>query len=279
VNAERDRDRDRDLAGAIAIVTGASRGIGKGCALELAAAGATVYLTARTACEEGAALPGSLEGTIGEIERAGGRAVGVQCDHADDAQVAALFERVEREQGQIDVLVNNAFAVPPHVDARVPFWETPIADWDTMIDVGTRSAYVATHHAATRMVAQNAGLVVNVSSAGAVRFFHHVVYGVGKAALDRFTRDAARPLAAYGVAVVSVWPYLVRTERVARMENVDPALTESPRFVGKGIVALATDGDVLRRSGRAFSTHTLAVEYGFVDVDGAMPPEQPWEPK
>jgi NAD(P)-dependent dehydrogenase (short-subunit alcohol dehydrogenase family) len=268
-----------DLAGAVAVVTGASRGIGKGCALELGAAGATVYVTARTVRDEGAELSGSLEATVAEIEREGGRAVGVQCDHADDEQVAALFAQIERECGRLDVLVNNAFRVPEHMDPRVPFWETPITDWDAMIEVGTRSAYVATHHAARCMVEAGTGLIVNISSAGAVRFFHHLVYGIGKEALDRLTKDAARPLAEHGVAIVSIWPFLVRTERVEQMPGVDLAFTESPNFVGKGIVAMACDPDVLRRTGCTFTTHTLAVEYGFVDVDGALPPDQPWEPR
>lgn len=267
------------LTDAVAVVTGASRGIGKGCALELAAAGATVYVTARTAAGEGAELPGSLEATVAEIEAEGGRAVGVQCDHADDEQVADLFHRIGGEQGRLDVLVNNAFRVPERMDPRVPFWETPITDWDAMIDVGTRSAYVATHHAAQRMVAAGSGVVVNVSSAGAVRFFHHLVYGIGKEALDRFTKDAARPLAEHGVAVVSIWPFLVRTERVETIPGIESAITESPRFVGRGIVALAVDPDILQRTGRAYTTHSLGVDYGFVDVDGAVPPEQPWEPR
>jgi dehydrogenase/reductase SDR family protein 1 len=268
-----------DVEGAVALVTGGSRGIGKGCAVELGAAGATVYVTARTATDAAADVSGSLDETVATIEREGGRAVGVRCDHADDTQVADLFERIDREQGRLDVLVNNAFRVPERMDPRVPFWETPIADWDAMIDVGTRSAYVATHHAARRMVEAGSGLIVNISSAGAIRFFHHLVYGVGKEALDRLTKDAARPLAEHGVSIVSIWPFLVRTERVEQMPGVDLAFTESPRFVGMGIVAMLGDPDGLRRTGRAFTTHTLAVEYGFVDIDGSLPAEQPWEPQ
>ncbi len=265
------------LAGAVAIVTGATRGIGKGCALELAAAGATVYATGRTV-REGASLPGSLEVTVREIARHGGRGIPVRCDHADDDDVDALFARVVDECGRLDVLVNSAFAVPRRMGPETPFWETPVSDWDTMIDVGTRSAYVATHHAARVMVAAGRGLIVNVSSAGAVRFFHHLVYGIGKAGLDRLTRDAAHPLRAHAVTVVSVWPYFVGTERVERMPGVDLASTESPRFVGRGIVALATDPGVARWSGRAVTTRGLADAYGFTDVDGRVPPDQPWQP-
>jgi dehydrogenase/reductase SDR family member 1 len=268
----------RPLAGTVAVVTGASRGIGKGCALELGAAGARVYVTGRTVSERDAPLPGSLEATVAEIEGLGGSAAAVACDHADDAQVTDLFDRVVADHGRLDVLVNNAFGVPSRMDPRVPFWETPITDWDAMIDVGTRSAYVCTHHAARIMVPLRRGLVVNVSSAGAVRFFHHLVYGIGKAALDRLTNDAARPLAAHDVSIVSVWPFVARTERVMEMAGLDLGATESTRFVGRGIVALASDPDVARWNGRAVTTRALADAYAFTDIYGALPPQQPWQP-
>ncbi|MFA5884993.1 MAG: SDR family NAD(P)-dependent oxidoreductase [Acidimicrobiia bacterium] len=266
------------LAGTVAVVTGASRGIGKGCAIELAAAGATVYVTARTLHAAESSRVASLEATIEEIAARGGRAVAVRCDHANDDDVDGLFARVRDEHGRLDVLVNNAFRPAPHRDPRVPFWETPIADWDALIDVGTRSAYTGTHHAARMMVDARRGLVVNVSSAGAIRYFHHLVYGIGKEALDRLTRDAARPLAPHGVAIVSIWPYLVRTETVLSMPGIDDTITESTRFSGRAIVALASDPDVLACTGRAFTTRALADRYGFVDVDGRLPPHQPWAP-
>lgn len=270
-----------DLKGAVTMVTGASRGIGKGCALELGTSGATVYVTGRTLRPGGSDLPGSLEETADAINRLGGHGghgVAVRCDHANDAEVEALFAQVERESGRIDVLVNNAFRVPDDLDPRVPFWETPVSYWDDMIDVGTRSAYVATHLAARLMVPAKRGLIVNVSSAGAIRYFHHLLYGIGKVALDRLTRDAARPLRPHGVAIVSLWPYLVRTERVLRMRGVDLQQTESPQFAGRGIVALASDPDVLRWTGRAVTSHGLAIAYGFTDVDGRLPIEPPWQP-
>jgi dehydrogenase/reductase SDR family protein 1 len=266
------------LVGRVAVVTGASRGIGKGCAFELAAAGATVYVTGRTAEDGTGSRPGSLAATVAEIADAGGRAVAIRCDHSADADVERLFSQVLTEAGRIDVLVNNAFAAPERIDPRVPFWETPIADWDAMINVGTRSAYVSSHHAARAMVAEHRGLIVNVSSAGAVRFFHHLGYGVGKAALDRFTRDAAKPLAEHEVAIVSLWPFLVRTETVVQLPWVDLKETESSRFCGRGVAALAADPAVLRWTGRALTTRTVADEYRFRDVDGVLPPEQPWRP-
>jgi dehydrogenase/reductase SDR family protein 1 len=265
----------RPLAGRIAVVTGASRGVGKGCALELGAAGATVYLTGRTVEEGAAPLPGSIGATAAEIESAGGRGVAVACDHRDDAAVEALFARVHREAGRLDVLVNNAFGIPPELTNGKPFFENPLSNWDDMIDVGTRSAYVASWHAARMMVERGSGLIVNVSSSGAVEYAWHVAYGVGKAALDRLTADAARELRPHGVAVVSLWPGLVRTERTTLAERSLPGLdfsgAESQRFTGRAVVALAADPDVLARSGRAWSSRALADAYGFSDVDGSLP--------
>jgi len=264
------------LDGRVAIVTGASRGIGRGCALELGAAGATVYVTGRTVTEGAAELPGTVTATATEIAAAGGRAVAVRCDHRDDAQVESLFERVLAEQGRLDLLVNNAFIIPKELTAGLPFWRCPISNWDDMLDVGTRSAYVASVFAARIMIARKSGLIANISSSGAAEYAWHVAYGVGKAALDRLTADTARELREHGVAVVSLWPGLVRTERVVSMRDALPALNfetaESPRFSGRAVVALAADPDVLRRSGSAFASHDLALEYGFRDVDGRLPP-------
>ena len=263
------------LDGRVAIVTGASRSIGKGCALELGAAGATVYATGRTLKEGDAPLPGSLDATVREVNALGGRGIGVVCDHRDDAQVAALFERVADECGRLDILVNNAFLIPPELTSGLPFWETPLSNWDDMIDVGTRSAYVATWHAAKPMAAGGSGLIVNVSSSGAIAFAWHVAYGVGKCALDRITADTAHQLRERGVAVVSLWPGLVYNERLQQVPNIEQMFdisgAESTRFCGRAVAALAGDGDVLKRSGSAVSARELADQYGFTDVDGRLP--------
>jgi len=274
-----------ELAGKVAIVTGASRGIGKGIALELGAAGATVYVTARSTSESDHPLPGTIGATAQEVDaiaaESGGRGVAVALDHRDDAAVEALFESVLAEHGRLDVLVNNAFIVTDQLTSGLPFWEADLSNWDDMIDVGTRSAYVATVFAARAMVKANAGLVVNVSSSGAEEYAWQVAYGVGKCALDRITADTAHELAAHGasgVSVVSVWPGFVRTERIdvgAAMgllpDSLDLSTSESPRFMGRAVVALAADPAVSRWSGRAVSARDLADEYGFTDVDGNLP--------
>src|SRR5439155_26854676 len=187
------------LAGRVALVTGATRGIGKGIALELGAAGATVYLTGRTV--DAGALPGTIGETVAEIAALGGIGIALRCDHRDDAQVETVFAQVRGEHGRLDVLVNNVYSSPdlvPYIGR--PFWELPMAAWDDVIDVGLRSHYVATAFAAPMMVERGEGLVVNVSSSGAIGYAHTVAYGVGKAALDRMTADTAHELHAHGVA-------------------------------------------------------------------------------
>ena len=267
------------LAGQVAIVTGGSRGVGKGCALELGAAGATVYVTGRSVGEADHPLPGTVGATAREIDELGGTGVAVQCDHRDDDAVRALFERVTSEHGRLDVLVNNAFIVPDELTSGLPFWEVPISNWDDMVDVGTRSAYVASVFAAPTMVDAGTGLIVNISSSGAEEYAWHVAYGVGKCALDRLTADTAHELGPRGVSVVSLWPGFVRTERIdvamgsaALPASLDVSSAESPRFTGRGVVALATDPEVPRWSGRAVAVRDLADEYGFTDVDGRLPP-------
>ena len=266
------------LDGAVAVVTGASRGIGKGCALELGAAGATVYATGRNAGEDADPAPGTLARTVREIGELGGRGVAAACDHRDDEQVRELFERVRAEQGRLDVLVNNAFSDPGILDSP-PFWETPLAWYDEMHDVGTRSAYSAAWFATPLLIESGGGLIANVSSLGAAFFYQHVAYGMGKAALDKLTRDAGRQLRDRSVAVVSIWPYFVKTESVLELVKNGAPLplegAESQRFTGRGVAALAADPDAMQRTGKAFTSRELADAYGFADVDGTLPTGSP----
>ena len=268
-----------NLAGKVAIVTGASRGIGRGCANVLAAAGATVYLTGRSATEDDHPLPGTVGATAAEIVAAGGNATGVVCDHRDDAAVESLFDRVADEAGRLDILVNNAFIVCDELTSGLPFWEVPISNWDDMIDVGTRSAYVASVFAARKfMVPASAGLIANISSSGAQEYAWHVAYGVGKCALDRITADTAHELRPNGVDVVSLWPGFVRTERIdlamaagALPESLDVSIAESREFTGRAIAAIAADPEAGQWSGQAVASRTLADHYGFTDIDGTLP--------
>ena len=252
------------------MVTGATRGLGKGIALALADSGWTVVLTGRTETGEL-----SLETTARGVGERGGVAVPVRCDHADDGSVAALFERVEGELGRLDLLVNNVFAIPRGNFWTEPFWKLPLDLWDQMHRVGLRSHYVASWHAAPMLIAAGRGLIVNISSFAGGSYQLNVAYGVGKAAVDRLARDMAEELRPHGVAAVSLWPGIVRTEYILEHREALPFsldVSESPEFTGRAVSALASDPEVMGRSGRRLVVAELAEEYGFTDVDGQRPP-------
>jgi NAD(P)-dependent dehydrogenase (short-subunit alcohol dehydrogenase family) len=270
----------------IAVVTGASRGIGKGIALELGAAGFTVYVTGRTV--DGGTLPGTVGETAAQIDELGGKGVAVACDHHDDEQVEAVISQVVEAHGAIDVLVNNVFSAPDLAGwLGTPFWELPTKAWDEVIDIGCRSHYVASAYAAPSMVAAGRGLIVNVTSDGAIQYAHNVPYGVGKAAVDKMSADMAHELKPHGVTALSVWPGLVKTELVmfgAKTNEdgsqyldlggegqFDLTQAETPRFVGRGVAALAADDNVIAKTGQALRIADLADEYGFTDLDGSVP--------
>jgi NAD(P)-dependent dehydrogenase (short-subunit alcohol dehydrogenase family) len=271
------------LDGRVALVTGASRGIGKGIALELGAAGATVYCTARTV-ETHDDLIGTLPETIADIAELGGSGVALRCDHSDDAATEEVFARIASEQGRLDVLVNNACGTPEFAEAiGTSFWDLPRTSWDDSMDVGLRSNFVCSQLAAPTMVAQGSGLIVNVSSHGAVDYLLSVPYGVAKAGVDKLTRDTALELKSHGVTVVSLWPGLVKTEHLmaqatelpdgrVQAHGLDLGFAEWPRFSGRAVVAIATDPEVLRHTGASLVPAQLALDYGFTDVDGNLPP-------
>lgn len=275
---------ERPLDGAVAVVTGASRGVGKGIALELGAAGATVYITGRSHQDGdgpivfGSQLPGTVQATAEEVTALGGAGIAVRLDHRDDAAVEALFARVAGERGRLDLLVNNAYFVPDALLSGRPFWEMPLGLWDDMTDVGVRSHYVAAVFAARLMVAQRTGLIVNTSSPGGANFSITPAYGVGKAAVDRMTFDMAHELRPHNVAMVSLWLGLISTERTQvaarHIPAFDISVAETPRFVGRGVVGLAADPDVMALSGQALYSAELADRYGFTDEHGQRPPSR-----
>jgi NAD(P)-dependent dehydrogenase (short-subunit alcohol dehydrogenase family) len=269
------------LAGKVAVVTGASRGIGKGIALALAGEGATVYVTGRTVTPGACPLPGTVGETADEASRRGGKGIAVQVDHADDEQVAALFDRVGREQGRLDILVNNAFALPDDLTVPKPFWEKPLSNWE-MVDVGVRSNFVAAWHAARIMVPQRSGLIVATSGYVGVTYTYGVVFGTCKAAVDRMARDMAIELKPHNVASISMWLGLTFTERAERALAANPAMKSqtvtdpnvgsSVEFPGRVIAALAADPEILKRSGGTYIAAELARDYGVTDIDGTLPP-------
>lgn len=268
------------LRGSVALVTGASRGVGKGVALALGEAGATVYVTGRTTTRGTSHWPGSLEETVDEIDRRGGRGVALVCDHADDDSVRRAFERLFDEQdGRIDVLVNNVFAAPPQMPIATPFWELDDSLWETLMRVGLRSHYVASRLAAPRMVARKRGLIVNTSSGGAVRYTFNVPFGVQKAAVNKLAIDMAHDLRPHNVASVVIWPGFIKSEKfLAQPDRMPAALAqrirdhgESAEFAGRAVAALAADERVMHKTGQLLLVAELAREYGFTDVDGRVP--------
>lgn len=270
------------LDGRVALVTGASKNIGKGMALEVAAAGALTYVTARTLDDAPGAI-GSLRQTVAEIEEAGGKAVALACDHTRDEDVEAVFDHIRRNEGRLDLVVN--VASPDFSEmVGVPFWEIPFRHISACLDVGPRSDYVTTALAARMMVPQRSGVVINISSHGAKQHLLSVPYGVGKGAIDKLTQDAATELRAHGVAVVSLWPGLVLTEGLLAnaetapdgkrtLHGLDISFGETPKFNGRAVVALASDPKILERSGGSYWSSRLAREYGFAEDDGHLPPE------
>ncbi len=269
------------LAGKVAAVTGASRGIGRGIALALGELGATVYVTGRTVQEGAHPLPGTIGETALDVDKRGGVGIAVPVDHGDDEQVAALFEQVGREQGRLDILVNNAFALPEDLTAPEPFWKKPLSYWQ-MIDVGARSSYVAAWHAARIMAPQGSGLIVATSGYTGVSYTYGVAFGTAKAAVDRMARDMAVELKPYNVASVSLWLGLTFTERAERVLAADPAMQaqtvtnpvvgSSVEFPGRVIAALATDPDLMAQTGGTFIAAELAAQYSVTDIDGSVPP-------
>ncbi|MBV8850938.1 MAG: SDR family NAD(P)-dependent oxidoreductase [Methylobacteriaceae bacterium] len=274
------------LRDCVALVTGGSRGVGKGVALGLAEKGATIIVTARTRKSGDSIWPGSLEETIEEISAAGGRGMGVECDHGNDEEIKQLFAKIEADFDRLDVLVNNVFAAPQVMPVNTPFWQMPSSVWDMLHSVGLRSHFIASQHAVPLMIDQGRGLIVNTSSGGGVRYTFNVAFGVQKAGVDRLARDMAHELKPFGIASVSLWPGFIKSEKLAAQpDRVPPALAkmiqergETPLFTGRAVAALAMDPHVLAKSGQTLLVSELAVEYGFTDVDGRIPPAPSRDP-
>jgi dehydrogenase/reductase SDR family member 1 len=248
----------------VALVTGASRGVGRGVAIALADAGFRVFGTGRSIAR--ADLPAGV--------------VRIPCDHLHHEETAEAFAQAARQAGAIDLLVNSAWDGYERMVENgrftwmLPFWEQPLHRWTSMMDAGVRAAFVASQHAAKMMVPRKRGLIVNISYWAAQKHVGNAIYGISKAATDKMTSDVAHELRGHGVAVVSLYPGLVRTEAVMRaaeagafgLEN-----SESPEFVGRVIAALAHDPSILSRSGKVLVAAQVAAEYGISDTDGKCP--------
>lgn len=268
---------------AVALVTGATRGAGKGIALGLAAQGMTVYVTGRSkqtpsATLKGETLQGTLDETVAAINSAGGTGIGITCDHADDAQTQRVFQQIDNEQGRLDILVNNAAFIHDSLIDPGGFWEKPL-DLVNILDVGLRSAYVASYYAAPLMVKNQYGLITFTSSFGSACYMHGPAYGAQKVGYDKLAADMGVDFENENVAAVSLWLGPQQTERTEvvlrhRGEQYDDfmAVAETPQFNGQVIYALASDPELMEKSGQTLVTAELALAYGITDVDGKQPP-------
>ncbi|XP_034038361.1 dehydrogenase/reductase SDR family member 1 [Thalassophryne amazonica] len=264
------------LSGWVCVVTGASRGIGRGIALQLSEAGATVYITGRQ--------DKTLKRTAAEVKERGGNCVPVVCDSTNSRDIEGLFERIRHEQnGRLDILVNNAYAGVQTIFENMgkTFWEMDPSIWDSINNAGLRGHYFFSVYASQLMVAQGRGLIVTISSIGGLRYYFNVPYGVGKAACDRLAADMAVELKSRGVASVSLWPGAVRTELITQFvlesDAAQGASTkvkdvfasgETPEMSGKCIVHLAKEKNLMSLTGKVLMTCDLARRYGIQDIDG-----------
>jgi len=259
------------MANRVAVVTGATRGLGRGIARALASSGGTVYLTGRNADD--------LQAAVLEVDAAGGRGIGVRCDHGNDSQVQALFDRIRREQGRLDLLVNNAAAVDAAELVRPgPFWQKDLKLVD-MIDIGLRSNYTASYFAAPLMIETGPTLIVNISFYGAVSYHFGPAYGAAKAGTDKMVHDMAIDARDTELSIISLWPGFIRTDQLKGMaeEDFPPEIRsivpemETPEFSGLVILQLLDDPERKALSGQTLIGAALGRKYGISDLDGKVP--------
>ena len=289
----------KKLAGKVALVTGATRGIGKGIALQLAENGAKVYITGRTLePKPGANAIGSLRDTADEIVARGGICVPIQCDHSNDGDIERLFDTVKHENdGQLDILVNNAYSAVPALlevfKSEAIFWEQSPTFWDTVNNVGLRNHYICSIYASRLMVPRKQGLIVNLSGGAGLKYVFNCAYGIGKEACDRMAADCGHELRDHNVAFISLWPANVSTDTVMtklKKDLANPTLNdkdlatsstyldtlekcETPEYVGKCVAGLASDQHLMKMSGKIVLTSELGRKYHLKDVDGHAPQE------
>ncbi len=276
------------LNNVVALVTGASRGAGRGVALELGAAGATVYVTGRSVGGRPTTdnVPGTIDESAREVTERGGRGIAVRCDHTVDADVESLFHRIRDDHGRLDILVNNVWGGYENSDCRplplVPFWEQSLDQWDRMFTAGVRAHLTASRLAVPLMLPQRRGLIVSTTAnLEALPYLRNLFYDLAKNAVARLAWAMAQELRENGIAALAVAPGFMRTERVVeafRRAGAADAINgpsgpkETTAYLGRAIVALASDERVVEKSGRLVDVGTLALEYGFTDIDGTQPP-------
>ncbi len=283
-------DRNR-LSGRICLVAGATRGAGRGIAVQLGAAGATVYVTGRTTREklsEVGRATETIEETAELVTAAGGEGVAVPTDHLDVEQVKALVERIDRDHGRLDVLVNDVWGGEHLLSFGKKTWENDLAGGLRMLELGVKTHAITSHTALPLLIRHPGALVVEVTDGTAAyngtRFRENLFYDLAKNAPIRMAFGLGRELAEYGGTAVSVSPGWLRSEQMLEGFGVteenwrdavakipDFAVAESPAYVGRAVAALAADADRHRWNGRSLDSGALAREYGFTDADGSQP--------
>lgn len=266
----------KSLTGKISLVTGASRGAGRGIALALGDAGATVYVTGRSINRDKTTenLPGTIHETALLVTERGGKGIPVPCDHTKDADVAILFKHIRETHGRLDVLVNNVWGGYEKYDGAAfdaPFWELPLRHWEGMFESGVRAHLVTSRHAAELMIPTKSGLIVNTTAWDRDRYLGNLIYDVAKSAINRMAFGMARELKPHGIVAVALAPGFMRTERVMAAHTEHPFdlnQTESPEYGGRAVVALAADPDIMHKTGQTLRVGDLAREYKFTDTDG-----------
>lgn len=266
----------------VALVTGGSRGAGRGIAVELAKAGATVYVTGRSLDQNSPDQPGTLNETISLMTATGGKGIPVQCDHTRDADTEAVIERIRREQGRLDILVNNVWGGNQLPITSEPFWEQSLQHWDHMFTAGVRAQLATNHFAIPLLREGTGGIIIHTTFWDQDKYIGHLYYDLAKNALIRMAYGLSIELKADGIAVLAVSPGWMRTELVLKAFQTDEehwqeveALknTESPYYIGRAVAALCADSDVIEKSGQVLRVGDLAKEYGFTDIDGrSIPP-------
>ncbi len=275
------------LQNKVALVTGASRGIGAGIARELAASGALVILAARTVNVDnkitwglgGPPIPGSLSETVAQITAAGGRAIPYRIDLSSTAEIDNMISHIEMDHGRIDILVNCAMGFPDSYKGEV--WNTSDRDWHAFMDIGVRAKYITSHFVSKIMMRQESGLIANISAGASKSEYYNPVFRMAMSSIDRMTAAIAEDLKPHNVHAVSIWPRWVRTERVMMavkndqlgfdVSSEDLTQSDTPEFTGRAIVHLACDPNLSARSGQTFPVVQLAHDYGFTDIDGHLP--------
>jgi len=255
----------KPLKGKIALVTGGTRNVGKGIAIGLGEAGATVYVTGRSITEN----------EVNGITNAGGKGIAVVCNHENDDDVKGVFELIEKNEGRLDILVNNAWGGYNRLRNRksyaefkwkAPFWEQPFGLWEEMNNVGVRSNYIASIYATKLMLKQKCGLIANISFYASRKYYGNVIYGVAKAAVDKMTMDMSVELKKHNITCVSLYPGYIDDNK----KSPNPK-KESSQFVGRAIAAIAFDKNILKKTGQILVAAELARKYGFTDIDGIQP--------